>query len=98
MGYRIIYTPEQSKKYPRKRKKLDIIHWYAAIILMIVILLLVGNPVVRTGLKRIMLPGDPIQTETAFVKMIEHIREGATVSDSITAFCLEILNAAERPD
>ena len=46
-------------------------------------------------LREILLPGDPAVTAEAVDSLIENLEDGETVSDSVAAFCREIIDNAE---
>ena len=60
----------------------------------IVIVMLLCLPVVRESVKQLLLPGDPVITEAAFISMVEQLGAGESVYDAVTVFCKEIIQGA----
>lgn len=91
MGYRIQYDPEQNKKYPSKVRAIKQKYLLLTAVMIAGFVLGVLGIKNSNALKRMLLPGDPQVTESAFNAMVTDIRAGESVGDAVTAFCLEIM-------
>ena len=92
MGYRISYDNERMQIEQESGR-----HTYSRLISVLVVCLLVLGSLKLIGwdsLKNYVLPGDPELTEAAFTDMVESIRAGESVTDAVTAFCVEIIENA----
>lgn len=94
MGYRIEYGSQDELRKPLKNK-----HRYSAIAAAVCILALVAGAMAikHTGLtwvKEVLLPGDPAVTATALENMVDHIKDGDSIAEAVTAFCREIVENA----
>lgn len=92
MSYRIVYG-KQTRRYSVRRfpqKKAIIYIVFAAVL--IVGLRLTG---IGTAIWRFLLPGDPAVTEAALIGIIENLRGGSDLGETITVFCREILHGAQ---
>lgn len=92
MSYRITYG-----KQPRKYTRRHFSHKKAIICAACAIILLISLHLSGIGaaIWRFLLPGDPAVTEAALFGIIENLRSGADLSDTVTVFCKEILNGAK---
>ncbi len=93
MSYCIEYTSGVSKKYPMKTKQKIKKQTVIAIVSVVTVALLC-LPVVRESVKQLLMPGDPVITEAAFISMVEQLGAGESVYDAVTVFCKEIIQGA----
>ena len=96
MAYQIVYDPDMRSKFPAKRRQLSTGKFIVAIVLFVAVVALSCLPAVNQGLKYILLPGDPDVTISAGRELVEVLQDGGTVRESVTAFCMEILDGALR--
>lgn len=94
MGYKIIYDPEQDKRYPKKTRTKSGAKILTAVILALAIIILAMYPPVTNLLEYFLLPGDPVQTKQAVTGLVDDLKSGSDVKNAVTAFCLEILDGA----
>ena len=92
MSYYVEYNPELRKRYPITEKatnqKLIRRFIYAAVAV-------VGfYCVVQSGLAKLLLPGDPDATISAFSEMVTDVKSGNGVGDALLAFCKYIISNA----
>ena len=92
MSYRILYDPELKEKYPPLKTKKSSSGWMTAVLLAALIFLASSVPAISAALKSWLLPGDPEVTEAALVSLADDLRAGTGFRESITSFCLEILD------
>ena len=94
MAYQIRYGQTMTKQPIRERKKAGkktpALKWIALCLALLVVVFL-GN----SGYLDFLIPGDNAVTTAAFESMVTHVREGVTVRDAFTEFCLQILNGAQ---
>lgn len=69
-----------------------------AILIAILILTLIGVTDSYNILRQALLPGDPNVTFNALQDFSNSVKAGESVSDSITAFCREIIENAQISD
>lgn len=89
MSYRVDYTPEMKERYPtfiKIRKKLPI-----RPLLLFVIAIAACYGIFRSGVLRLLIPGDPAVTTAAFSGMVDDIGAGESVRQAFLAFCKEII-------
>ena len=89
MSYRVDYNPEMKKRYPtfiKIRKKLPIRQ-----LLLSVIAIAACYGIIRSGVLRLLIPGDPVVTTAAFTGMVEDIGAGESVRQAFLTFCKEII-------
>lgn len=94
MGYQIVYSPEDKRKYPintPRKRKINL----APLLLLLATVLLLGRPKIRSEVERWLIPGDPQITRAAFVVMIEQLQGGETFGAAVTTFCNEIIAGGE---
>lgn len=97
MSYRIRYSPESSRRYPKQSKKALPIPRRAAIIAAVcaaVVGFFLAKPEVC---KNIFIPGDPQRTGAAFAGLVDDIRGGDPFPQAIKAFCTEIVADDTEP-
>lgn len=91
MSYNIVYGKDK-RRYPGPKSP-----WKKPLIYALIALTLIVTAHV-TGLSaaiwRFLLPGDPTVTEAALIGMVENIKNGVSLSDTVTAFCQEIIHGA----
>lgn len=90
MGYRIVYGPEQ----PSGRGKgsgLRLRTMTAAFFLLGCILTRTLWPAGTQLLREMLLPGTPTAAEQAFLDMMEDLRCGVPVGESVTVFCRTVV-------
>ena len=97
MAYSIQYDPELKDKYPNKRKKSTAKEYVLALLLFVAIAFMMITTDIRTLLKGLVLPGDPERTEAALVTFTNNVQKGEGVRESLTAFCMELLNETKPP-
>ena len=91
MGYRVYYSPEDNKKYPKTNKHgNDRYLGYFAVVIAAVITLTV--PRLRSNLRKWLIPGDEAVTREVFSQMVEDVRDGESVGEAVITFCQEILD------
>lgn len=94
MGYCISYNPELDRKYPmgktKKKKK-----WIGFSAVLAVVLLAGALPNTKETVKDWLLPGDAQVTEAALTCFVQDVKEGVSVKEAFTVFCLEIMESAE---
>lgn len=98
MAYRIDYckgTAQKTEVSNGKAKK----NVTAAIIIVSVAILgfLTFSSIDRSRLYEILIPGDPVITETAAIRFAEDIQHGKTIIDAFGGFCKEVINGAKIP-
>lgn len=90
MDYEVTYHPEQKKRYPTDKKPVRSTWVYVGMVL------LAGALIVKLWGPRL---SREIQTyrETYDLEILsEHLRQGESIGDSVTAFCLNALEHAEN--
>ncbi len=90
MSYRIEYNPEKKKRYPLTTGFMP--KWLIFAVIIMVALFAVQRLDTNKTIRTWLLPGDPEITDAALSSMVEDIREGESVKDAITTFCLEIID------
>ena len=90
MDYEISYHPELKKRYPAEKTERKRGKWLltAAVILLAAVLLKPCVPRVKSLIQEYRQAYD-------FNVITEHLREGDSLGDSVTAFCLNVLRHAE---
>ena len=92
MSYQIEYNPEVNIRYPlqnsQKKKK------GRSIALCIAGAAIAGLMIMKSGLLRYLIPGDPEVTVEAFSTMVEQIETGTSIGESLLTFCEEIMKNA----
>lgn len=92
MSYRIVYGKQTQRYSVRRFPHRKSVVYIVCTLLLFVCLHVTG---VSAAIWRFLLPGDPAVTEAALIGMIQDISGGSDLSNSITAFCKEILNGAQ---
>ena len=96
MDYQIIYNPDKNSKFPIRKKHTKSTRLLLILVLIATICITASNATVKRTLRSVFLPGDPDATEAAIVNLVENIKEGETVKDAVTAFCIEILEESTK--
>lgn len=94
MGYRIQYTTEGHTRTELYRTPFPLRTLLALFLLLISISMRLLWPTGTQLLSNYLLPIDPSQTEVAFLSMVEDLRQGESVQNALTAFCIDILDEA----
>lgn len=90
MSYRVIYGAEQViQKHKKKSARFRILIALSILIFAWTVRLL--WPEGREMLAMYLLPGEPTLTEAAFSNLLENLRHGFGMADSLTVFCREVL-------
>ncbi len=92
MSYSVEYSPEKKRIYPTSLSRKP--KWILVILAVMIALFALQKTDKDQILKSWLLPGNPDVTAAAFTSMVDDIREGESVRDAVTAFCLEIINNA----
>ena len=95
MGYRIQYGQTMTKeeiKEPVDTKRMKPLLAIILLICIVFFFIFLGG---TETLRDCFIPGDPEITEAAVKMFIEDVREGESIGDAITAFCLEIIDNAD---
>ena len=96
MSYSIRYSPHQTAKY-QKKEKLRLRRFFLAVIILAACLTPIA--VFRNEILDMITPGNPEVTRRAAQNMVEALREGESVNDAVTAFCLEVIrDGLQDPD
>ena len=92
MSYQIQYQPELDKQYPinqvKTRKNLPGLGVWLLLCFLLVCFF------ARDQLYDFLIPGEPDVTAGAFQQMIEQIRYGSPVGESVIGFCEDIISYA----
>ena len=93
MGYRIEYGPV--KKVRGLESRFSLICSLVGVIFL-ACLLLAGCiwSEILSGLRNILIPGDPAITVAAFVELSDQLRNGAPLQDALLSFGADILEGA----
>lgn len=88
MSYNIQYEVVTVRQYPtaRKRRKYSKVLVVVGVAFAALIVLLH-----ITATRRLLLPGDPVVTERAIVKMADELRAGEGLQEAFSAFCQEVI-------
>ena len=100
MAYKILYSPEDARKYPISRVE-GKGKWLRCTLVCIALCSLLSVPKVRIALEKWLIPGDVDGTKTALSTMLEQIRTGEPIEEAVSAFCREIIyneNQGKRLD
>ena len=90
MSYQIQYEPDKNRKYPTKKPQKSKATAAVMVAVLLIVCLSVG---LRTGW---LIPGDPDVTKAAFSGMVDMLKDGSSVQDSVTAFCAEVLEHGQQ--
>ena len=91
MGYTVEYSPQQRKKYPPKKDLKALIRKYAYTALTLAAALALILLHRRGILREVLIPGDADVTQAAAEKMMESLRQGDSLHQSLRVFCRDIL-------
>ena len=89
MGYAIQYTTGTAKKYPLKRKIR--LHKKKTVLAVCGVIAVLAALMQISAVRRLLLPGDPVITERAIVKMVDELQAGEGLQEAVTAFCREVI-------
>ncbi len=89
MSYTVEYNPELRNSYPMEYKKSRKLPIKALVIAMGIFIILYALN--TAGVLRLIIPGDPAVTAGAFSSMVENVRSGQTVSESIFLFFKDVI-------
>ena len=92
MSYRIQYSPETSKQYPKveKEKPLHVKRWMTAMAALVFALWIHFY-----GVPDFLIPGDAEVTKAAAQTMVSELKKGSEIRDAAATFCKMILDGAE---
>lgn len=94
MGYRIVYGGPSPESKIQNSTAIRLRTMVAAAFLMLCMAVRLLWPDGTAVLRSVFLPSDLTVTEEAFSVLIEEVRQGQPLGDSITAFCHKILDEA----
>lgn len=94
MSYHVEYNPELRKRYPVTKKPPDQKLVKKLIFAILAVVIIYGT--VRSGLAKMLLPGDPDATISAFSAMVTDVKSGDGVREAWIAFCRNIIDNAVR--
>ena len=86
MHYHITYHPEQNYRYPRHRVTRRAVGWLVAVLLFL--MAIPGIPRIRAYVREYRELYD-------FGIIAQHLRQGDSLGDSVTAFCTNVLEHAD---
>ena len=91
MAYKIQYSPENQRRYPGVKGKINlrIGQWLFALCILAAVLL-----VRRYGVPDFLIPGDPVVTREAASLMMDSLHSGTSLNEAVTVFCKEVLHGA----
>ena len=95
MGYRIVYGPEISCPVRKKGTGLRLRSMVASALLVFSLLVRCFWPEGCERLQRTVLPEAATQVQIAAEAMVDDLRQGRTVTEALTAFCLEVIQLDE---
>ena len=90
MSYRIVYGPKPAKPQEKRSSHLRILT--AVFLLLFAVGVRMVWPEGREVLRNWLLPGSPGVTEAALGEMVEDLRAGEPVGESLTAFCRQVIH------
>lgn len=90
MGYRIVYGPEPAMPQPKSGSSYTKV---LAALFFLIFVWIVRHcwPEGREVLARYLLPGEQTAAQAAFSVLLENLRHGVGMVDSLTVFCQEML-------
>ena len=91
MAYKIEYSPVFSNKYPDGRKSVKLWKGILAMSMLVLTATVLLNRNARDYVKEILIPGEAETTVAAAEIMVRDLKEGASLADAVSAFCMEIL-------
>ena len=94
MGYKIQYSPETEKKFPRKGK--GSVTFGKPLFVLFAAILLIGIVTLHKHgmLWDLLIPGDPEITVAAMETMADNLKEGMSLQSAVEVFCTEIFTHA----
>ena len=93
MAYRVQYNQSESACRDNGNGSCVLL-CLLTLVLVACVVLYCSNDSVRSMIQDLLIPGDDAVTKAAFVNMIGQLQNGDSVSDSLTTFCYEILEAS----
>ena len=94
MAYRIDYGGTgEPEKFPENTRKKGNRVWPVACICLVLLLSFLYPK--KHVLEKLLIPGDPQVTKSAAKNLIEDLRAGEGISNSLQAFCTEIITHAD---
>ena len=94
MGYRIDYGGVVPQNTVQTSSRLKIRSFIAAAFLVFCIIVRLFWPEGTQTLQSVFLPHDPSLTEDAFLQLVEDLRQGEKLGDSVNVFCRKIVDEA----
>ena len=91
MGYNIEYGQTTRRRTIPSRKQRLLTGSFILLSILLAFLFCINNSTIKDWL----IPGDPAVTKAAFSNMVEGLLSGENITDSVTAFCREILDHAK---
>lgn len=93
MAYTINYTPEDTYRYPRTKNKRN---GKPSKFFMLLFILAAALYLKFHGIPDFLIPGDAETTKSTFQTMVTDLKNGESLDNAITTFCLEIISNAEQ--
>ena len=94
MGYRVEYGPVKKVRGMEKRVSGGA-SLIAVCLLLFLVLVSSFWPAGKEMLRKLIFPGDPVVTAAALEDLTESLRSGEDLSDSMAAFCIQVLEGAD---
>lgn len=94
MAYEIQYSPQFKKQYPHKKDSHKTGNKMLTIIVIAILILTLLNPGYRSIARELLIPGKADVTVEAAETMAQNLRNGASLKDAVSSFCVEILDSA----
>lgn len=98
MGYVIRYDCGESHSGSASSRCSRLTAMTAGFLLAFLLLTKLFWPEGSAMLRQFLIPGDPDVTSQAVSVLVDELRAGKPMGDTVQAFCAEILNHAEFPD
>lgn len=95
MSYSICYGPERPKPEQKKRSYFGLA---GAVAIIIICSIAIGWAIPQqvNQFVQALLPWTRSEVIAAFSELRNDVKEGKSINDAVTDFCLEIINAAEQ--
>ena len=93
MSYRVKYNRSESE-YKGKGNVPGAWLCLLTLALVVVVVFYCSNDLLRNMIQDLFIPGDVAVTKAAFANMIGQLQNGNSVTDSLMAFCIQILEGA----
>jgi len=91
MAYKIQYSPEDRKRYPGVKGK---VNFRFGQLFLVLCLLAAVLWVRQYGVPDFLIPGDPEVTREAASLMMDSLQSGNSLNEAVTVFCKEVLHGA----